>query len=179
MRSPRRAIARVMPYPALALAGGGLALVCLLAPACRTLQPETGAAGQIDEPTFALIDRDGDGRVSPAEMAAFKHEEGLAEIDLDNDKRISLAEWRAARPSASPDDALFHRLDKNGDGFLTEEEGVAHILGQAPFLAAFKAMDANGDGHLHWEEYAAGKPETLEVTLFSSGALGSVSGASP
>lgn len=149
------------------LGRGFLAASLLLPVACRTLEPEPAAAVGIDQPTFALIDRDGDGLVSPEEMAAYKHEEGLAEIDLDNDKRISLAEWRAARPSA-PDVAAFHRFDRNRDGFIDESEAVAEILGQTGFPGAFSAMDANGDGRLHWEEYAVGRPETLDVTLRSA-----------
>lgn len=138
--------------------------------ACRTMEtapPLAGAA--IDQPTFALIDTDADGRVSPAEMAAHQHQEGLAEVDLDNDKRVSPAEWKAARPSAPPNDGTFARLDLNRDGFLAENEAVAHIVSQPVFLEAFKKMDANGDGHLHWEEYAAGNPASLNVTFFSAG----------
>lgn len=137
---------------------------------CRTLQTETPAnPAAIDQPTFALIDRNADGKVSPAEMAAYKHEEGLAEVDLDGDKRVSPAEWKAARPSTAGDDGVFAKLDLNKDGFLSEEEAVAHITGQPAYVAAFKKMDANGDGHLHWEEYAAGDPASLNVTLTSGG----------
>lgn len=157
------------PFPAFRLLPGAAALLALAG--CRTLQPEPPAnPAAIDQPTFALIDRNGDGKVSPAEMAAFKHEEGLAEVDLDGDKRVSPVEWKAARPSAPQDDGTFAKLDLNKDGFLSEEEAVAHITTQPAYVAAFKKMDANGDGHLHWEEYAAGDPASLNITLASRAA---------
>lgn len=147
----------------------GLAVISLFA-GCRTIQPEPPAnPAAIDQPTFALIDANADGKVSPAEMASFKHEEGLAEVDLDNDKRASLVEWKAARPSATTDDGIFAKLDLNKDGFISEEEAVTHITAQSAYQAAFKKMDANGDGFLHWEEYAAGDAASLNVTLISGG----------
>lgn len=145
-------------------------LLALGLAACRTLgpEPEPESSVAIDQPTFALIDTDGDGKVSPREMAAHKHQEGLAEVDLDNDKRISAAEWRAARPSAPATDPVFTRLDLNRDGFLSEDEAVTGLVAQTAYQNAFKTMDRNGDGQLHWEEYAAGNEASLELTLFSS-----------
>ncbi len=134
--------------------------------ACRTLSPDPPPpASGIDQPTFALIDTDTDGKVSPREMAVFKHQEGLAEVDLDNDKRISAAEWKAAHPSAPANDPTFARLDLNKDGFLSGDEAVAELAAKSAYQNAFKAMDRNGDGHLHWEEYAAGDGSTLDLTL--------------
>jgi hypothetical protein len=116
-------------------------------------------------------------RFRPPKWPSYKHEEGLAEVDLDNDKRVSLVEWKAARPSATSDDGTFARLDLNKDGFISEEEAVTHITGQAAYQAAFKKMDANGDGHLHWEEYAAGDAASLNVTLTSGGATAAPTGS--
>lgn len=132
---------------------------------CRTLETDKVATGAIDQPTFALIDLDGDGQVSPKEMATHKHREGLAEFDLDNDGRISAAEWKAARPSSTGE--AFVRLDRNGDGFLDEDEAVSFVAANPEFQMAFAKMDANGDGFLHWEEYASGEGASLDVTLFS------------
>ena len=69
-------------HPHRFLAAATFAPVLLLS-SCRTLERDPPVAlGAIDQPTFALIDVDGDGRVSPSEMAKYKHAEGLAEIDL-------------------------------------------------------------------------------------------------
>ena len=135
---------------------------------CRTMEPAPEEPGMISQSVFALIDLDGDGKVSPLEMAKFKHQEGLAEFDLDNDKQISLEEWKAAKPSAPESAEGFHRLDRDGDGKVTEEEAVLSIIDFPSFRDGFRLMDANGDGHLHWEEYAAGDGASLNVTLFSS-----------
>lgn len=146
-----------------------LGAVCLAVSlnSCRTIEPEPEEPGVINQPTFALIDLDGDGKVSPKEMAKFKHQEGLAEFDLDNDKQISLEEWKAAKPSAPAGEESFRRLDRDGDGKLTEEEAVLSIIEVPAFREGFRKMDSNGDGHLHWEEYAAGDGASLTVTLFS------------
>lgn len=159
----------VRPFFPVCSFAASLAVISLFA-GCRTIQPDPPAnPAAINQPTFALIDANADGKVSPAEMAAFKHEEGLAEVDLDNDKRVSLVEWKAARPSATSDDGTFARLDLNKDGFISEEEAVTHITAQSTYQAAFRKMDRNGDGYLHWEEYAAGDAASLNVTLASGG----------
>lgn len=156
-----------LPLPKAALAGPAACCLALGLAACRTLETDTKPpATGIDQPTFALIDTDADGKVSPKEMAAYKHQEGLAEVDLDNDKRISVAEWKAARPSAPANDPTFARLDLNHDGFLSEDEAVTELVAQTAYQNAFKAMDRNRDGHLHWEEYAAGDGTSLDLTLF-------------
>jgi len=144
--------------------------IAALLPACRTLENEAPVVpGAIDPTTFALMDADGDGKVSPAEMATYKHEEGLAEVDLDNDKRISPAEWKSARPSAPPNEDAFTKLDLNRDGFLAKDEAVTYITAQGVFRDAFKKMDANADGFLVREEYSAGDATSLDVTFFSAG----------
>jgi len=147
----------------------GAASLALSLSSCRTIEPEPEVPGLINQPTFALIDLDGDGKVSPKEMAKFKHQEGLAEFDLNNDKEISLEEWKAAKPSAPAGEETFLRLDRDGDGKVTEEEAVLSIIEVPAFREGFRAMDANGDGHLHWEEYAAGDGASLTVNLFSDG----------
>ncbi len=134
---------------------------------CRTIEPDPEDPGLITQPTFALIDLDGDGKVSPGEMAKHKHREGLAEFDLDNDKQISLEEWKAAKPSAPVGAENFQLLDHDGDGKLTEDEAVLTITGLPSYREGFRKMDANGDGHLHWEEYAAGDGTSLDVNLFA------------
>lgn len=135
--------------------------------ACRTIEPDLEEPVVMDQATFALIDLDGDGKVSQQEMAKFKHQEGLAEFDLDNNNKISLAEWKAAKPSAPDSAEIFHRLDRDGDGQVTEAEAEVSIMESPAFSEGFRRMDTNGDEHLHWEEYNAGDGASLNVTLFS------------
>ncbi len=151
------------------MAAGAALLSIALLPSCRTLEQEGPVVpGAIDQATFARIDKNADGRLSLAELAAHKHQEGLAEIDLDDDRRVSPAEWAAARPSQPVDDGLFDSLDLNRDGYLSEDEAVAHITKFAPFVDAFRAMDRDGDGQLTWEEYEAGDAAALNVTLIGA-----------
>jgi hypothetical protein len=131
---------------------------------CQTMDTSNGE-GALDQAGFALIDMDGDGKVSLPEMAKYKHREGLAEVDTDDDKVISISEWNAAKPSDAANGGHFQQLDSNGDDRITEEEAVQYILTHSTFPDAFKAIDRDADGFLLWEEYSAGDPSTLDVTL--------------
>jgi hyperosmotically inducible periplasmic protein len=50
---------------------------------------------------------------------------------------------------AQPSEQPFHSLDKNGDGYLTNNE-VSHLRG---FSKAFKEADDNHDGRLSQDEF--------------------------
>lgn len=149
----------------------GAASLAIFHSSCRTIEPDPEASGVVNQPTFALADLDGDGKVSPREMAKFKHQEALAEFDLDDDKQISLEEWKVAKPSSPAGEESFRRLDRDSDGKVTEEEAVLSITEVPAFREGFSRMDRNGDGYLHWEEYAAGDGTSLNVTLFSDAPL--------
>lgn len=67
------------------------------------------------------------------------------------------------KPKQSPEDA-FKRLDKDGDGSITEAEFVGKVEGEkaAPRKAQFAARDTNKDGKISLEEFktpAAKKPK--------------------
>jgi hypothetical protein len=145
----------------------GVAYLALALSSCRTIEPDPEESAVIDQPGFALIDLDGDGKVSPPEMAKYKHQEGLAEFDLDNDKQISLEEWKSAKPSAVDSAESFHRLDRDDDGKVAEEEAVLAIIESPSYSEGFRRLDTNSDGHLLWEEYAAGDGTALDVALFA------------
>ena len=134
---------------------------------CRTVENEEPAMGEFDQESFSKADEDSDGKVSHQELARYKHREALAEFDLNRDNYISAAEWNATQMKPGEEDEHFNRLDKNDDGQVSEDEAVLFITEHVSFQNSFKDLDANGDMHLHWEEYAAGEPGALNITLFS------------
>ena len=103
------------------------------------------------------------------------------QADADHDGRISKAEWEAYMATRRGDhlpggdgsrnagdgpprrfdpDAMFARLDSNGDGYLTPDE----ITAQA--AARFRRMDRNGDGVLtpdemqpRWGDHGGAAPQ--------------------
>lgn len=157
-----------MPSHRTALFLAPIAAIAFAFPCCRTLEEEDRVASTFDQPGFAKADMDANGKLSPAEIARYKHEEALAEFDLNRDNYISEEEWNATQMAPpGTEDEHFNRLDKNGDGKIAEEEAILFITEHVSFKDAFKDLDQNGDEHLHWEEYAAGEPGSLNFTLFS------------
>jgi Ca2+-binding EF-hand superfamily protein len=75
----------------------------------------------------------------------------FGEMDANHDGKVTEAEakaWREAQ-KAKREDAMFKRMDKNGDGALTKDE----MFGKA--LAHFDAMDTNHDGVISPDERKA------------------------
>ena len=108
--------------------------------------PHGGAAqgeGEQDpQKVFSLIDKDGDGRITRAELTGRKTEIFYLR-DADRDSRLSRAEFSTINPAA------FDLPDLYGDGQLSGFE-----LDQAPFVK-FEAVDTDGDGVITLEEFQA------------------------
>jgi EF hand domain-containing protein len=67
------------------------------------------------------------------------------------DKKASSSSPSAAAPSADGGaETMFKALDKNSDGFITQEEAKG-----TPHEKDFTALDRNSDGKLSREEHAA------------------------
>lgn len=97
------------------------------------------------------VDADGDGKVTRAEVESWRKQK-LAAFDKDGDGNLSLAEFKPlfAEMMSQPAVRAFQRLDRDGDGKITEAEQMQ------PMDRMFAKMDRNDDdaleaGEMHRE----------------------------
>lgn len=69
----------------------------------------------------------------------------LAALDADGDGTVSIPEYETFVARA------FQRMDRNGDGFLTQREAQTGGVTEAMFVM----VDTNGDGGISWDEFTA------------------------
>ena len=104
---------------------------------------------------FEELDADGDGRVTPEEMAA-QAQARFGQADADGDGKLSseeMAERMRARMMermARRADRMIARLDTDGDGLLTMEEMRSGRMGRM-----FERHDTDGDGAISEAEFEA------------------------
>ena len=118
-----------------------------------------GPAGHHPRLNFQAMDANGDGKLTPDEVKAFR-EARFHKQDADGDGKLSRDELIAsmmkgaqARIERRVDRMLKHR-DKDSDGYISLEEAFAGPGADR----MFKRLDANGDGALTKEEIAAARP---------------------
>lgn len=141
--------------------GISAALAVALAAAAITLPVMTqarGAPGMGDGPgmmlNFDQLDADKDGKVTEAEVAAFRTNM-VAGADADKDGLLSVEELTAHEVKMIEGVAAEHAArriadqDANGDGKLSVEEMLAAPLP----TAIFDKMDADGDGAVSQAEF--------------------------
>lgn len=128
---------------------------------------------------FSRLDKNGDGSISIEEirkMAQGEKQGGpngmprLPELDTDHSGGISLEEYKAApfvqKLPVERQEALFKRLDRDGDGQITPKdrpEGPPHRPeggdfrpdggGETDMRQMLKRLDANADGAVTFDEY--------------------------
>lgn len=119
--------------------------------------------------TIVRIDTNHDGAASREEWVAYgNHDAGFTAIDTDHDGRLTVAELRAFRAKVAKTDAerdalkaenpkfdpdiTIRMADTNRDGVVSEEEWIAY---GAHGGAGFSAIDANHDGRITVEELTA------------------------
>jgi Ca2+-binding EF-hand superfamily protein len=137
---------------------------------------------------FARLDKNSDGRISREELfriAMPRDDQGTAmprlwELDTDKSGGVSMEEFKAGRPfnklPADKQEALFRRLDTDGDGMITPKDHpqtpFRHGPGDSqrpwhsdggPFRMEprqiIRQLDKDGDGALSFEEFRAGPME--------------------
>ena len=123
------------------------------------------------------------------EAAAPAEERDLQDLTaVDVDLSLSLSEADASEIQAEAD-AIFDRVDSDGDGRVSMAEVTEHLSGSSvafepnSLLHIFETLDANGDGFLSREELRAGfrrhESCTLRLALgLSAGAFSEVAPSS-
>jgi hypothetical protein len=128
-------------------------LLVLLLPAGFALA-QTTPAPTPREASFARMDSNGDGRVSPDEHRA-SAKAAFDAMDADHNYSVTTDELEAASPQRDGDLSAAQRIaliDGNDDGILSEDEN------RLAAEAEFKRIDANGDGALELAEVKSGAP---------------------
>jgi Ca2+-binding EF-hand superfamily protein len=120
----------------------GVAVVTLAVPAHAAIDPRLAAV-------FGWMDADHDGRVSRAEyIGASASAPPLGAVGI-------VVETKAPPPQGETQEALFRRLDSDGDGSLAVAEIDAAASVRTVISPAIAAADANADGSLSEAELAA------------------------
>jgi hypothetical protein len=110
-----------------------------------------GGAGKGGGPAqmFLFFDEDGDGRISRSEFEAAGAQR-FAEADTNKDGSLTMEEFRASRTAQGARvQQMFVYLDADGNGVIDAEEFEIHAG------TRFETLDKNGDGYLSQEELAA------------------------
>ncbi|MHA6326831.1 EF-hand domain-containing protein [Roseivivax sp. CAU 1753] len=128
------------------------ALTSLLVLGAASAQAQgQGPRGEGRMPAFSVLDADGSGTISRAELAALG-EARFKATDSNGDGKLTANEMKAAADGRRADGAarMIDRLDSNKDGALSYAEMSA---GRGP-AQMFERLDANSDGALSEEEFA-------------------------
>ena len=144
----------LLGYGALALTGG-LMLASVVTTDAQARGPH---GGMMERPSFAELDADGSGEITPEEMVA-QGAARFARMDADGDGKLTAAEIVAASNARAANRAerMIERLDTDGDGAVSEDELQAARDARAERRHAkrFARIDSDGSGGLSPAEFDA------------------------
>ena len=131
-----------------------LALIGLTTTALSATAALAAGARGDHRPGFESIDRDGDGQITEAELAA-PGAARFAAADADGNGRISLDEMQARARDAAGTRAgrMFARLDADGDGGVTPEE----LSARRDPSRMIARLDTDGSGTVSRPEFEAAR----------------------
>lgn len=121
---------------------------------------EGGPFGGFD---FAAVDADKDGKITEAEMQAWRAAQ-VAGVDADKDGKLSADELKAMQMARMEERAanmaskMVERMDADGDGLLSAAELAAR---PGPAMM-FDRLDADGDGAVTEAEIDAARAEMMD-----------------
>ena len=92
---------------------------------------------------FELADVDDDQKITLRELSDHVTVQVFKEGDLDCDGYLSFGEWRKLAPELDP--SVFKDRDRNGDGRISLEEGIAFTREKKTFYPMFEGLDDDGD----------------------------------
>jgi len=147
---------------------------------------------QLDElrKIFDAADKDGDGKLSPAEWIDCLRESNVDasdddvmamfdERDKDHDGLLSFEEFSGQETKM---ERAFKSMDKDGDGFITKAEFklVCKNLTKEQISAAFAKFDETGNGKLNYVEFCGmmNRSKNKAKDKGGGGKTGSTSGTS-
>lgn len=128
--------------------------------ACQKGGP--GSHGGPAPVSFEVLDADGDGKVTPAELEAqkaarFKASDTNGDGMLSVEEMVEQSKRQATERRTQRVKQMVERLDSDGDGMLSVSEMEAMGKGRqaAKGEGMFKRLDADGDGAISAKEYEA------------------------
>lgn len=158
MTATRSKLASALTILALsAVTGAALSTAALAGPGRMGGGEEMGMGPMLD---FAAVDADKDGKITEAELTAWRAAQAV-EIDTDKDGKLSATELAAGRlaemqaRATEMADRMVERLDTDGDKLLTASELAAR---PGPAML-FDRADADGDGAVTQAELDALRDE--------------------
>jgi len=110
-------------------------------------------AGCASTDRFVQLDTNRDHSGSPAEFDAYMKQAVFTRVDANGDGKVTKTEWQQFNPEVS--DARFRKTDLNGDRLITRQEADAAFDREGSLKRLFAVIDTDGNGSLSRAEARA------------------------